>query len=141
MMESEVKKFGSLFGETVDWKVVEDHATHVLTGHSKDFKAMCYLTRAMVEAGGLEGLDKGLNLIGESLICFGLDLYPRRKRGRDGAIEWLNHQMKLVLPKLEAKQLRWESVSACIDRVENIQRHFDEIFQDSRQISSNSRTN
>ena len=24
--------------------------------------------------------------------------------------------------KLEAKQLTWESVSACIDRVENIQR-------------------
>ncbi|WP_114783708.1 type VI secretion system protein TssA [Vibrio tetraodonis] len=131
MMESEVKKFGSLFGETVDWKVVEDHATQVLTGHSKDFKAMCYLTRAMVEANGLEGLGKGLNLIGESLICFGSDLYPRRKRGRDGAIEWLNHQMKLVLPKLEPKQLTWESVSACIDSVDNIQRHFDEIFQDS----------
>ena len=49
MMESEVKKFGSLFGETVDWAVVKTHAMEVLQQHSKDLKALCYLTRALVE--------------------------------------------------------------------------------------------
>ncbi|NOH72447.1 type VI secretion system protein TssA [Vibrio pectenicida] len=131
LMEAEVKKFGSLFGETVDWKVVEDNATEVLSKHSKDFKAMCYLTRAMVESHSLVGLENGLSLICEALICFGSDLYPRRKRGRDGAVEWLNHQLKFALPKLEIQQITWEAVSRCSDYVENIQRHFDEIFQDS----------
>ncbi|MBU2896138.1 type VI secretion system protein TssA [Vibrio hepatarius] len=131
LMEAEVKKFGSLFGETVDWKVVADNATEVLSKHSKDFKAMCYLTRAMVESQHIAGLEKGLNLICEALSCFGADLYPRRKRGRDGAVEWLNHQLKLALPKLEIEQITWEMVSQCSDAVENIQRHFDEIFQDS----------
>lgn len=131
MMETEVKKFGSLFGETVDWKVVEDHATEVLSKHSKDLKAMCYLTRAMVETQGLEGLEQGLTLLGEALIRFGSDLYPQRKRGRDGAVEWLNNQLKLVLPKLDKQMVTWESVSRYIESVETIQRHFDEIFQDS----------
>ena len=62
MMEAEVKKFGSLFGETVDWAVVQNHATEVITKHSKDFKAMCYLTRALVESEGLPGLEQGLAL-------------------------------------------------------------------------------
>ncbi|MDA0120221.1 type VI secretion system protein TssA [Vibrio sp. T11.5] len=131
MMEAEVKKFGSLFGETVDWSVVQNHATEVITQHSKDFKAMCYLSRAMVESDGLSGLEKGLSLLAESLARFGADLYPRRKRGRDGAVEWLNHQLKLALPKLPNEQLTWQALSQCNDRVEEIQRHFDEVFQDS----------
>ncbi|NUW69665.1 type VI secretion system protein TssA [Vibrio coralliilyticus] len=131
MMEAEVKKFGSLFGETVDWAVVQSHATEVITKHSKDFKAMCYLTRALVESEGLPGLEQGLALLAESLIRFGSDLYPRRKRGRDGAVEWLNHQLKLALPKLPNEQLTWEALSRCNDAVEEIQRHFDEVFQDS----------
>ena len=96
MMESEVKKFGSLFGETVDWAVVKTHAMEVLQQHSKDLKALCYLTRALVEESGLSGFEQGLTLLNESLSRYGETLYPTRKRGRDGAVEWLNHQFKLA---------------------------------------------
>ncbi|MDN3611205.1 type VI secretion system ImpA family N-terminal domain-containing protein [Vibrio ostreicida] len=84
MMEAEVKKFGSLFGETVDWSLVEKHAKEVLTKHSKDLKAICYLTRALFESEGLSGVESGLTLLSDSLTHFGKDLYPRRKRGRMG---------------------------------------------------------
>ena len=86
MMESEVKKFGSLFGETVDWTVVKTHATEVLEQHSKDLKAICYLIRALTEEFGLQGFEQGLKLLSHALSQFGDELYPSRKRGRDGAV-------------------------------------------------------
>ncbi|MEF1192915.1 type VI secretion system ImpA family N-terminal domain-containing protein, partial [Vibrio parahaemolyticus] len=67
MMESEVKKFGSLFGETVDWSVVKTHAIEVLEHHSKDLKAICYLVRALTEEFGLQGFEQGLKLLSEAL--------------------------------------------------------------------------
>ena len=131
MMETEVKKFGSLFGETVDWQLVKVHSIEVLTLHSKDLKALCYLIRALVEDKGIAGLDEGLSLLNESISRFGSELYPKRKRGRDGAVEWFNHQIKLASTKLSTQSLNWETLSRCITLIESIQRQFDEIFQDS----------
>ncbi|MGF1727562.1 type VI secretion system protein TssA [Photobacterium nomapromontoriensis] len=131
MMEAEIKKFGSLFGETVDWSVVKVHSIEVLELHSKDLKALCYLTRALTEDSGLQGFQSGLKLINEVLIRYGSDLYPTRKRGRDGAVEWLNHQFKLVSNKLAEEPQSWEVVSDCINTIEEVQRQFDSVFQDS----------
>lgn len=131
MMEAEVKKFGSLFGETVDWKVVKTHSTEVLERHSKDLKAICYLIRALVEEADLDGLKQGLELLNESLVRYGSDLYPKRKRGRDGAVEWLNHQVKLVCSKVSSQPLAWSVLSECATLVEDVQRQFDDVFHDS----------
>ncbi|EPV1123870.1 type VI secretion system protein TssA [Vibrio harveyi] len=131
MMESEVKKFGSLFGETVDWSVVKTHATEVLEHHSKDLKAICYLVRALTEEFGLQGFEQGLKLLSEALSRFGVELYPSRKRGRDGAVEWLNHQFKLVSSKLAESPQSWELVSSCISTIEDVQRQYDDVYQDS----------
>ncbi|WP_188052704.1 type VI secretion system protein TssA [Vibrio harveyi] len=131
MMESEVKKFGSLFGETVDWSVVKTHATEVLEHHSKDLKAICYLVRALTEEFGLQGFEQGLKLLSEALNRFGVELYPSRKRGRDGAVEWLNHQFKLVSSKLAESPQSWELVSSCISTIEDVQRQYDDVYQDS----------
>lgn len=131
MMESEVKKFGSLFGETVDWNSVKTHSTEVLEHHSKDLKAICYLIRALVEEHQLIGLQQGLVLLKESLVKYGSDLYPKRKRGRDGAVEWLNHQIKLVSSKLSTESLEWNKLSECSTLVEEVQRQFDDVFHDS----------
>lgn len=131
MMETEVKKFGSLFGETVDWQLVKVHSIEVLTLHSKDLKAICYLIRSLVEEKEITGLEEGLSLLDESIGRYGKELYPKRKRGRDGAVEWLNHQFKLVATKLSGQPLNWETLSRCMALIESIQCQFDEIFQDS----------
>ncbi|KDM91072.1 type VI secretion system protein TssA [Photobacterium galatheae] len=101
LMEAEVKKFGSLFGETVDWLEVEKQAEIVLLQHSKDLKAMAYIARAWAEHYGSAGLKAGLVLLKSALEQFGSALYPSRARARDGAIEWLDKQIELVAPKLE----------------------------------------
>jgi len=100
LMEAEVKKFGSLFGETVDWQVVEQQAETVLLQHSKDLKAMAYMARAWAEHHGSEGLKAGLTLLKSALEQYGNALYPARARGRDGAIEWLDNQIELIAAKL-----------------------------------------
>ncbi|WP_260260658.1 type VI secretion system protein TssA [Vibrio intestinalis] len=131
MMEAEVKKFGSLFGETVDWNTVKTFSCEVLEHHSKDLKAICYLARALTEENGLAGFEQGLILLNRALNTFGSALYPKRKRGRDGAVEWLNDQFKLVSAKLMSESISWEQVSSCISTVEEVQRQFDSIYQDS----------
>ncbi len=131
MMESEVKKFGSLFGDTVDWGSVKNYSIEVLEHHSKDLKAICYLIRALVEEKSLDGLVEGLTLLNKSLVKYGTDLFPKRKRGRDGAIEWLNNQFKLVSSTLLEQPPTWEIVSKCTDLVVEVQRQFDDVFHDS----------
>ncbi len=131
LMEAEVKKFGSLFGETVDWKVVKTHALDVLLAHSKDLKAMCYLTRALAEEHKLNGVEQGLKLIAEAISQYGEKLYPQRKRGRDGAVEWLNHQLKLLLAKYSELDCDWNAASACLSETERVQAQFDLVFADS----------
>ncbi|SKA61860.1 type VI secretion-associated protein, VC_A0119 family [Enterovibrio nigricans DSM 22720] len=118
LMEAEVKKFGSLFGETVDWNVVEKNAAEVLCHYSKDLKAACYLVRAMLETKQLHGLEQGFAILLALVERFGGGLHPTRKRGRDGAIEWLNHQMKLALPKEESSSPSWSVLSECLELVE-----------------------
>lgn len=131
LMELEIKKFGSLFGETVDWKVVETNAIEVLTTYSKDLKAICYLIRALIERNGFIGLDEGLNLLKQSLVLFGTDLFPQRKRARDGAMEWFVAQLETTLPKLDTSTTNWESVASYLQRINEISDQYHEAFSDS----------
>ncbi|WP_299015591.1 type VI secretion system protein TssA [uncultured Photobacterium sp.] len=131
MMEAEIKKFGSLFGETVDWNVVQTHATEVLTQHSKDLKAFCYISRAMVELDKFDGLEQGLTLIIHAISNYSSALFPRRKRGRDGALEWFVTQLENALPKIALEQTSWEQLSRCTDLVGEIQRQYSDAFPDA----------
>ena len=131
LMEFEIKKFGSLFGETVDWKIVEANATEVLTTYSKDLKAICYLTRALIEREGFDGFETGLSLLLQSLTTFSDGLYPRRKRARDGAIEWFISQIESVLPKLNTAAVSWEQGSACLTLISEIDDKYKDAFSDS----------
>ncbi len=131
LMEAEVKKFGSLFGETVNWGVVKNYAIEVLCDHSKDLKAICYLTRALGEEHQLAGVLAGMTLLNGALSQYGAALHPQRKRGRDGAVEWLNHQLKLLLGKYSDGEVEWASVNACLTQTEQLQAQFDQVFADS----------
>ncbi|MDA9557256.1 type VI secretion system protein TssA [Vibrio sp.] len=129
-MEEEVQKYGSLFGEIVDWSVVNHFATEVVTQHSKDLKATCYLVRALVEEGKVQGLESGLVLLEQMVVRFGAGLYPKRKRARVGAIEWLSNQLKITLDALPEHELDWAQLSRCNDAVQRIQGAMDEAFPD-----------
>lgn len=131
MMEAEVKKFGSLFGETVSWTVVEQHSKEVLSQHSKDIKAICYLTRALMEELGFSGLVQGLRLFNQLLDDFGSTLYPKRKRARDGAIEWFNHQIELAARKLSINEEASQLLEQSLTLIGEAQQRFDECFPDA----------
>lgn len=137
IMESEVKKFGSLFGESVDWKTVQCSTTEVLCQHSKDLKAACYLAQAMFNLSGVEGLNQGLTALLELISRFGNSLYPQRKRGRDGAFEWLDHQLEITLLKMDTQALSSTSPSLnaltqCQRLITHIQRAANDVFQPSK---------
>ncbi len=131
LMEAETKKFGSLFGEVVDWSVVEQHAQIVVLQHSKDLKAACYLIRAWFESAGLQGLNRGLHLLAQLLESFGADLYPKRRRGRDGAVEWLVRQMELALPNYQLKNGEIELIQPLAALSQDITFKLSECFPDT----------
>lgn len=129
LMEAEVKKFGSLFGETVDWMEVEKQAEIVLLQHSKDLKAMAYIARAWAEHYGSAGLKAGLVLLKSALEQFGSALYPSRARARDSAIEWLDKQIELVAPKL--KNSSYEDLDTSSALCQDIGFSMGEVFEGS----------
>ncbi|MEI8593293.1 type VI secretion system protein TssA [Photobacterium sp. Hal280] len=137
LMEAEVKKFGSLFGETVDWQVVEQQADTVLLQHSKDLKAMAYIARAWAEHYGCEGLKAGLTLLKSALEQYGSSLYPARARGRDGAIEWLDNQIELIAGKL-SNPVQSE-LQACAALCQDISFAMGEAFEGSEASLINAR--
>ncbi|QUM80158.1 type VI secretion system protein TssA [Moritella sp. 5] len=130
VMESEIKKFGSLFGETVDWKVVDATSTEVLVSHSKDFKPLCYLIRSMVERKQFVGLRDGLELLLNAITIFGKELYPRRKRGRDGVLDWLLNQLDIVLPKIDVNAVDQSIIFECEALAKSVSSALFSIFED-----------
>ncbi|MCL9783485.1 type VI secretion system protein TssA [Vibrio sp. S4M6] len=130
-MESEVKKFGSLFNEVVDWHIVREHSEHILRHLSKDLKAACYLSRAWVEHAGIEGLEAGLTLIHELLTGFGQELFPRRQRAREGAIDWLESQLKNVMVTLCASVGDKAQLSNCQALLDRVQLQYQTLFPSS----------
>jgi len=131
VMESEIKKFGSLFGETVDWKVVDETSTEVLVSYSKDLKPLCYLVRSMVEQKQFVGLRDGLELLLNAISIFGNELYPRRKRGRDGVLEWLLNQLDVVIPKFEVKNDQQSIIFESEALAKSISSELFSIFEDT----------
>lgn len=131
VMEVEVKKFGSLFGETVDWNIVKTNAADVIINYSKDLKATCYLIRAWIEEAPVLGIANGLALLDKTLEEFHSGLYPKRKRGRDGALEWLVSQLESVISKLELTSDDFETINNAAKLSQDIHFKISEYYEDS----------
>lgn len=126
-MEQEIKKFGSLREKRVNWQVVQHNTTQVLTLHSKDIKAACYLVRAMLEQNSIRGLEQGLTLLFELISRFGNSIHPQRNRARDGAFSWLDHQLNLCMPKMGLPADERHLLVECQQRITQIQHAFSAI--------------
>ena len=138
IMESEIKKIESLFGGSIDWELVQRNAIDVLLSHSKDIKVACYFTRAMVHLHGIDGLKEGLTLLLALISHFGESLHPQRKRAREGAIEWLDQQLALMLPKIEKSTSFFTGLSQCDELIKQIQHDYCQAFQEEQCILNES---
>jgi len=126
-LESEVKKFGSLFDEVVDWSRVEKHSIEILTLCSKDIKVACYLCRAWTEKQEFAGMQEGLELVSGLLQTYGSQLFPRRQRAREGAFEWLESQLKNIASKLPVNSGCKSQISSCRELISTIQGQFESL--------------
>ncbi len=117
-LEDEIKKFGSLFDETVNWEVVFTLSTTVLTEYSKDLKALCYFVRSAQHQEGIEGLITALQVLEQSIDTFKNELYPQRKRAQIGALNWLAQHLELLFK--ENNKLTIESIDQIIALLINV---------------------
>jgi len=57
---AEIEKLSTLTGGTVDWMLVSDDATRMLSERSKDFRLIGWLTVAKAQREGWRGVAEGL---------------------------------------------------------------------------------
>jgi len=83
--------------KSADWRLVEELASGMLRGRSKDLQLALWLTEAGMKLHGFSGLRDGLRLTREMMIRYwDRGLYPPMEDGpedRAGPFEWLNNKL------------------------------------------------
>lgn len=89
---------------STDWAQVAQLASVLLVSRGKDLLVAGYLHAALVQQSGLDGLNAGLQVIGDMVENFWPDMFPplARPRARRNAIQWLLDRTELV-----AGEQRW----------------------------------
>ncbi len=91
-LEVEIAKLTSAVNSPlVDWKVINQLCTELLSGKGKDLLVACYLAAGLLETRSLPGLSDGLKVIADMLQTYWDTLFPslKRIRGRRNALQWL----------------------------------------------------
>lgn len=91
LVSSEIDKMTSLSGSSpVDWGLVAQHGTGILSTQSKDFMLAAWVSAAWMERHGLDGLKAGLELHAGLIETYWETAFPplKRLRGRRNALSW-----------------------------------------------------
>lgn len=98
-----------------DWVKVNQLATEILAGKSKDLLVAGYLAVALIKTRQFEGFAAGLRVYGDLLERYWEDLYPpkKRMRGRTAAIEWWVEKSDTALQLMQAEPPAPEDLDAC----------------------------
>ncbi|HBT34215.1 MAG TPA: type VI secretion system protein TssA [Pusillimonas sp.] len=91
VIAAEIEKMTSLSGASpVDWTLVEQQGTNLLSSQTKDFMLAAWLSAAWMERHGLQGLQAGLELQAGLIETFWETAFPplKRLRGRRNALSW-----------------------------------------------------
>jgi type VI secretion system protein VasJ len=113
-LEVEMAKLTSAINSPLmDWNVINQLCTELLSGKGKDLLVACYLAAGLLETRSLAGLADGLKVIADMLETYWDTLYPslKRIRGRRNALQWLVDRVQqratetgwADLPPMEAK--------------------------------------
>lgn len=91
-LESELSKLASpVHSASIDWKLIIELSSILLSQKGKDLLVACYLVGALFETKRLEGLADGLGVVADMLETYWETLFPtlKRMRGRRNALQWL----------------------------------------------------
>jgi type VI secretion system protein ImpA len=94
--------------KVAQWPLARDLAVEALTEQSKDLQIAAWLTEAMVQLKGFEGLADGLTLLERLLTEYWDTLFPERD-GEDldiraGKIAWLEKTLPLIVQAIPLTQ-------------------------------------
>ncbi|WP_394832173.1 type VI secretion system protein TssA [Pendulispora rubella] len=88
---AEIEKLSNLTGGSVDWMLVSDDASRMLTERTKDFRLAGWLTVAKAQREGWRGVAEGLFAMQALVDGFWDNMFPplKRARARAGVLTWL----------------------------------------------------
>lgn len=121
-LQTEVRKLELPERPAVNWDIVVRNGTAILANRSKDILVAAYLTVALYERRGLEGLADGLQMSKELIANFWDTMYPevKRARGRLAAFEWLSERGSAAVRRLGDKPVKAAQVEACQERLKEL---------------------
>ena len=126
VLQGEIDKLSSPTASgQVDWGKIVDEAAKLLSESAKDLTVASYLAVALVHTRKIEGMDQGLQILGDMLETYWDQLYPpkKRMRGRSGAITWWTERMESELQGIERGPLpseQAERMRANLKRIDEI---------------------
>ena len=131
-LETEIAKLESLTAEKVDWRIVEQSATQILTEKSKDLLVTSYLAGALIESQGLAGLQSGLALVQAMVGDFWEGMYPplKRIRGRQAALNWLIEKSVVFVNGMADQAVDLDTINALYDAVSTLDTELSEKMAD-----------
>lgn len=102
-LDAEIKKPQAMQPEPVEWNRVDQLSRTLLETSSKDVKVAGFLAVSLVERQGVRGQAMAAVLLAGLAETFGGELWPRRKRARAGAIEWMGERLLASAEGLKAR--------------------------------------
>jgi type VI secretion system protein VasJ len=104
----------------VDWPGAINLASEILGTKSKDVMAGVYLTMALFEARGYDGLADGTTVLYDMLSAYFEKMHPERVRPRQTAFQYLGERGGQRVAKQGTDGASRETVQRIIDTVEKI---------------------
>lgn len=101
-IEDELDRAQGLNFDAIYWENVRKNAFSILQKQSKDLRVVGYLTIALYEQEGIEGLTTGLQLFANMVNAdYWEDIYPKRKKRQDkaraAAFEWAASRIEKIV--------------------------------------------
>lgn len=115
-LDAEIKKPQSMKPEPVDWSRVDALAKSLLETTSKDIKVAGFLCVAAIERLGGKGHAVAGVVLSELGKGFGKSLWPRRKRARAGAIDWMGERLVQALDKVDGRKVDGATLAVAAER-------------------------
>ncbi|WP_394822133.1 type VI secretion system protein TssA [Pendulispora albinea] len=98
-VSAEIEKLSNLTGGNVDWMLVVEDSTRILSERSKDFRLVGWLTVAKAQREGWRGVAEGLFVMQAMVDGFWDTMFPptKRARARAGVLTWLWESLEKML--------------------------------------------
>jgi len=132
-LDEEIQKHSSAsVGGAFSWETVAGLGERILREKSKDLKAAGYLAAALFHTQGITGFARGVKILFDMIDQFPEDLFPKREKGRTGAVRWwIQETEKMILAVYKPDPVPADLAAIITEYVDKLDRRLGEYLSDA----------